>query len=72
MVLGRSHILRCEETVNWRWRLGDERSTSTEHEVRIGRTVTNKDYDRPQRAWLYLSICEKKLRSVMKYDDGKI
>jgi hypothetical protein len=67
------HILRCEETKNWREELVDKRFTSIEPEIGIRRIATNKYHDKLQKVGLYLSMYKAKWRrSVMKYDDEYI
>jgi hypothetical protein len=57
-------VLGCEETRSWREECVDKRHTNIEPEVRIRRIATNKDNDKLQEIWLYLSKYKEKTGKV--------
>jgi hypothetical protein len=70
---GWSHILRCEETRSWREESLDRRFTSIDPEIGIRRIATNKNNDKVQNTWLYLSkYKEKWKRPVNKYEEESV
>jgi hypothetical protein len=68
---GWSHIFRCDETKSWRDDLVDERFTSVDPEIGIGRVATNKDTNKLQKFGLYLNMYKEKWkRAVIKHEEA--